>query len=306
MSHMPERTVSRPRRAAFTVALVAVLVVVLAVSAVASGAAPASKPGRASTPKRIAQSAAGQLLGAFRPPPGAQRSAKDPGPRTLFGGPAQSAATPNLVDRHGFWRVPGPTDEALNWVQSHLPAGAHQVVSGSAIDPGGASIFYVGYALPAGNRAIASRQLLVAVTSLHSDTAMRVDAQVIWLTRRPGSERIPAGVRAVRVVAQRLGQASSAARTVTGAAQVARIVSLVDALPAAQPGAYACPNDTGQLVVLRFLSGGPTPRTLATAKADGSGCAGVSLTIRGRAQPGLSGGAKLIQRLNALLGLSLS
>lgn len=116
-------------------------------------------------------------------------------------------------------------------MQAHLPAGAHQISSGTARGPGGVSIFFVGYALRAGNRA--------------------------------------------------------------------------NALPAAQPGATSCPGDLGPLVDLRFTSGGPTPRTLATAKADGGGCRGVSLSIRGRAQPGLSGAPKLIQRLNALLGLEL-
>jgi hypothetical protein len=286
-------------------ALPGALIAVLTVFAVAIGAAQASKPGRSASQKRIAQSAAGRLLGAFHAPPGAQRSAKDPGPVALFGNPAQRPATPNLVDKHEFFRVPGPTDEALNWVQAHLPAGAHQVTSGSANTPGAASTFFVAYAMRAGNRAIASRQLLVAVANLHGGTAMRVDAQVIWLTTRPASERIPAGVRSVRIVAQRPGQPASAPQTVTDAADVARIVSLVDRLPAAQPGAYSCPADPGPLVDLGFISGGANPRRLATAQADAGGCGGVSLSIGGRAQPALTGGPKLIGQLNALLGLSL-
>ena len=301
MSQIRRRAGFRFRPAALTVAPLAVL----ALCAGAIGAAQASKPGGSSARRRIAQTAAVRLLGGFRAPPGAQRSATNPGPRALFGNPAQRPATPNVADRHRYFRVPGPTDEALNWVQAHLPAGAHQVSSGTAIGPGGASMFFVGDALPAANRALASRELLVAVARLHSATAMRVDAQVVWLTARPASERIPAGVRSVRVSSQRPGQPTSPAQTVSAAAQVARVVSLVNGLPAAQPGAYACPADSGPVVDLRFFSGGPTPRTLATAKADGSGCGGVGLAIRGRAQPGLSGGPRLIQRLSKLLGLSL-
>jgi hypothetical protein len=301
MPRIRRSATSRFRSAALPGALIAVL----AVFAVGIGAAQASKPGRGASQKRIAQSAAGRLLGAFRAPPGAQRATKDPGPQAFLGSSPQRPATPNLVDRHGFWRVPGTTDDALHWIQGHLPSRAHQVGGGFAGGVGRLSTFFVIYGLPAGNRAIASRRLLVAVANLHSGTAMRVDAQVIWLTTRPASERIPAGVRSVRIVAQRPGQPASAPQTVTDAAHVAHIVSLVDGLPAAQPGAYSCPADTGPLVDLGFISGGPNPRRLATAQADASGCGGVSLSINGRPQPALTGGPKLIGQLNALLGLSL-
>ncbi|MDQ6606136.1 MAG: hypothetical protein M3Z06_06260, partial [Actinomycetota bacterium] len=84
MSQIRGRPVPRLRPAALT----ASLLVVLAVFAVAIGAAQASKPGSNSTSQRIAQAAAARLLGAFRAPPGAQRSANNPGPRALFGNPA--------------------------------------------------------------------------------------------------------------------------------------------------------------------------------------------------------------------------
>jgi hypothetical protein len=262
-------------------------------------------PARDANAKRTAQSMASRMIGAFRAPPGAKLSAANPGPRTLLGRAAQTPATPNLVDRHRFWRVPGTSDDALHWVQSHLPAGAHQVTSGSGGGPGGPSVFFVGYGLPAGSRAIASRELLVAVASRRAGTAMRVDAQVIWLTTRPASERIPAGVTAVTAVVQSPGQPGSPPQTFTDAAKVARIVALVDRLPAAQPGAYACPADAGPVVDLGFTSGGTNPRRLATARADAGGCGEVSLTIGGKREPALSGGRRLIDQLHSQLGLSL-
>ncbi len=99
------------------------------------------------------------------------------------------------------------------------------------------------------------------------------------------------------------GKTTTTSQTVTNASQIATIVSLVNALPPGQPWVTACPADIGPDVTLNFLSAaGAAP--LATTVADGSGCGGVSFTLRGRTAPGLSNGPELDTRLGHLLGFS--
>jgi hypothetical protein len=74
-------------------------------------------------------------------------------------------------------------------------------------------------------------------------------------------------------------------------------VKLLNALPAAQPGALSCPMDRGVRVRLVFR-----PRR-AVAVVDPSGCETVTLTVHGRRQPPLAGSPKLIRQLARALGV---
>jgi hypothetical protein len=93
---------------------------------------------------------------------------------------------------------------------------------------------------------------------------------------------------------------------VTNGSQIATIVSLVNALPPAQPWILFCPVDLGPTVTLNFLPapGAPAAAPLATVVAGGSGCGGVSFTLRGRSAPALGNGPELDTRLGHLLGFS--
>ena len=87
--------------------------------------------------------------------------------------------------------------------------------------------------------------------------------------------------------------------------RVRRIVSMVDRLPAAQPGPVACPADVGPIVTLGFASAASGGHRLARVVADGGGCGFVALWIRGHRRPALQGGAGLIKFLGPLLGIRL-
>jgi len=150
----------------------------------------------------------------------------------------------------------------------------------------------------------------VSVTAARGGgTALRVDAQVVWIVPRPSTEAVPRGVRFVTATGRSVDILTGRVTTtgpvdVTEPGKVARIVSLVNELPLAQPGPIACPLDTGAGAVLKFYDrqGGPV---VAQADAGESGCGLISFWLRGKVEPPLSGGPGLIEHLNRLLGTHL-
>jgi hypothetical protein len=90
--------------------------------------------------------------------------------------------------------------------------------------------------------------------------------------------------------------------TVTNPAKIRAIAAAIDSLPLFPAGVMACPMETGGQVVLTFDSGhGGAP--LAVVSAGTSGCDVVSVTIGGRAEPALAGGAQLTAAVARILGL---
>jgi hypothetical protein len=119
------------------------------------------------------------------------------------------------------------------------------------------------------------------------------------------SGRIPSAARAVTITAipglDATGR-TPAPVTITSAAAVRRIASLVDGLPVFPPGTYNCPADTGRELRLTFraTAGGPA---LAVATAALDGCGEVGLTVGRATQPDLSDGPSLAKRVLAIAGL---
>jgi hypothetical protein len=146
-----------------------------------------------------------------------------------------------------------------------------------------------------------------------SQTAIRVDAQVVWLPARPGAERVPPTARVLTVTpvfglnpdprAERLDSAF----TVTDPAQVARIAAIVNGLTRFPAGAFSCPADSGGQMRLTFSArpGGPV---LARLTPQYGGCGIVSVRIGGRDMPALSeyprSGPPLPQQVLAIAGVS--
>lgn len=278
----------------------------LAVLAVAAGAASAVTNTSIATNERDATAASQRMLAALRLPPGASPSQGDPSGSRLSKSPTHPA-TPDLVDLHRFWTVPGAPHDALAWIEAHPPAGGKLSMSGASGVNGTTVSQYDGFAFlePVRGLPAPTETLLISVTTARGGgTALRADAQTVWLFLRPRSERIPPGVRAVTIVARGLAGSSETQRTVSDRRKVRRIIALVDALPAWQPGDYACPAVYRPHVTLAFA--GRRGRTLAIARADGDGCGIVNLWIHGRREHALADGPLLIKKLGSLLGANLS
>jgi hypothetical protein len=274
----------------------------VAVAAIAFAAGTAAGA-RGPTNAAAARVAANRILATLRLPPGAQESSSDPSGSKLAK-PGTYPATPDLVDLHQFWRVPGDLQSVFDWIESHPPAGSAGQEGGATGNSGGIVSQYVGYSFltPRWGDAPAETLLLTGVPARGGGTAVRVDAQVVWLLKRPASERIPGGVRAITVTERRSTGSPSGPWTVTASARIRDAVAIVNRLPAAQPGPVACPNDSGPWVTLVFS----TPRQrLGTAYVDGGGCDFVQLWIGGQRRHALQGSLSLIRSLSSALGIGL-
>jgi hypothetical protein len=151
-----------------------------------------------------------------------------------------------------------------------------------------------------------SRGVVVEATEARGGgTAVRIDAQDVYFVPRPRWEQLPAGITSIDVTVRRLnrytGHTSTTKQTVTATTQITKIASMVDRLPPGQPWELFCPVDFGPNVTLGFLEG---TKQVASVVADGSGCGGVSFSLRGKQAPPLSDGGELITRLGHLLGFS--
>jgi hypothetical protein len=271
-------------------------------------AAPGIAVEQARTPKQRAENDAAQILAAFVPPPGATRLSAAPADLTQ---PVQTPGTPDLVDKAGWWQVPGNASGLLGWETRHLP---HRFAStGAAVgDPpvGGYPMDASMFSLPPVPAVLDSRQLVVEV---HYDgrghTNIRVDAQVTWIPARSASERIPADASVVTIAhTMDMNTRTPAPKpvTITNPATVRRVAALINALPVSLPGTFHCPMDGGAALVLTFRAkaGG---QALAVAHLATEGCQQVGLTIAGKPQPGLGqvgAGDSVATRVLHIAGLS--
>ena len=247
------------------------------------------------TPRQRAEDDATAILKFFPVPPGARHVQSPP---LVSGGvlkqPIQIPATPDLVDRAAWLIAPGSPSSVLGWEERHVP---HEfTLTGSAssdgppgIEPTRADMF----SLPPVAGVLDSRQLIVEVVRDGADTAIRVDAQVTWLSARPASEQVPARATTV-IITMDIGlnqgrKKPPSPATITDPAKVRKLVALINGLPVPLPGIRSCPADFGDSLTLIFRAS-PHGPPLAVATAELSGCQGVALIIGSKPQPGLRGG----------------
>jgi hypothetical protein len=263
------------------------------------GSAPA-----ASSPGQRAAADAARIIASFPRPPGAVRT----GPIASLTQPGERPATPDLATVTQWWRVPGRPPSVLAWIRAHLPSGFTPDVTGT-----GNGQWTDVFALPAVPDVLTQRELVVLAVPDGGQTAIRADAQVVWLPARPAAERIPSDARVVTVTPvfgfypdpryERLDRAF----TVTDPAKVARIAAVIDGLARFPAGTFSCPADFGGLMRLTFFArpGGPV---LARVAAQYGGCGSVSVRIGSRDMPALSAypdsGPPLQQQVLAIAGVS--
>jgi hypothetical protein len=277
--------------------------------AVALGAARSAARSAAAN-QEAAQTDAASLLAKLNLPAGATRQAGEPaGDGGTLGQPGSGTpVTPNVVDDAAWWVVPGTTQQLVQYVDEHPPAGGQPSLSGQSSGGGGPTVTDTGFAWPGVSGQLSLRSLVVAVVQLQNgSTAVRADSQVVWITPRLRSERIPPGARRVIVTTTKSGKLVEGPFTVTARAKVAKIVSLLNALPAFQPGTYSCPADFGWQIRVVFYRAAATSSTapLAVALIDPGGCGAVQLRLAGKRQHPLAGGYALTKQLSGVLRVKL-
>jgi hypothetical protein len=255
------------------------------------------------SPRQRAVADAAHIVASFPRPPGAVRS----GLIASLSVPGQVPLSPDLVTATEWWIVPGQPVAVLAWVRAHVRSGFSFSGSGSAghgrsVAPGSVpprpavqhpDLWFDQFSLPVVTGVLTERSLLVTVVAHgRKHTAVRVDAQVIWLPAKPAAERIPAAARVVTVTPEvnappdTPGAHLDRAFTVTSAAKVARIAAAIDGLPVYPPGESMCGPDANVEVRLVFRTS-PHGQVVAVVDTDGP-CDSVSVTINGRHMPALS------------------
>jgi hypothetical protein len=260
------------------------------------------------SPRQRAVADAALIMASFPRPPGAVRT----GPIASLAQSDARPVTPDLASVTRWWRVPGRPQEVLAWIRAHLPPGFTPAGTGVGTRSGSEWWTRV-FALPAVPDVLTQRELVVLAVRSGSQSAIRVDAQVVWLPARPVTERVPPAARVLTVTpvfgfnpaprARRLDRAF----TVTDPATVARIAAVVNGLTRFPGGAFSCPAESGGQMRLTFFTrrGGPV---VARLTAEYGGCGVVSVRIDGRDMPGLSeyprSGPPLQQQVLAIAGVS--
>lgn len=203
---------------------------------------------------------------------------------------------------------------------AHPPRGSSSSGSGgpsALVYPGAGTTVTVGevtFAFAPRAGVLASRTLIVTAARIGAGvSAVRVDAEDVWVTPRSASERIPAGVHEVDVTRALPGRPPSVSAHVVEASKVRAIISLIDGLAVVAPGVVNCPMiPAGAPVVtltFRARSGGAVlaqASQLALALEVATPCDPVTLRIGGRRQTPLLAGSGFLTAVGKLLGLKLA
>lgn len=239
-------------------------------------------------------------------------SAEPPGDDKLLVAPPKEPVR-QIIDRYAWWRVPAAFDSVVAYVQAHhppLPPGPYSVSGGGEGGPGVPKNQMFSYWFRPVGEVISMRALTFNAVALSGGgTGVFVDARETWVVPRAPSEQVPAGVHVVEVTSARPGMPAIASRTVTTAAKVRRIISLVDQMPIVQPGVTSsCPGLTGSHpdVTFDFRAAVGRPILAEARVTDYGGLSGpcnpVSFSIHGRRQDPLIG-SDFLTRIHRLLGI---
>lgn len=264
------------------------LLVTTALTAV--GASAGGSPPNWSGREAAARAEAQRLLAGIVLPAGASASATEPTGNAGALRPAPTGMPPRreLVGAGGWWIVHGQTPTAtLEYIHEHSPE-LSSVLSWSP-PMGESGVVRAQVRLGPATEVIGERRIQFrAVILPDGSTGVRADAQVLWLLPR---DRIPAGARLLRIEVRRVrpGRPHPRVRAVRSEGRIARVVHLLNSLPAERPSFLlrSCPASFGTIRLAFYRK--PSEAPLAVATVPIWGCGGAFLHIRNkRPQPELA------------------
>jgi hypothetical protein len=263
----------------------ALLASALAVALAGCTAAHSPVPATSQSHEQRAEADAAAILAAFVVPPGARKiPGAPPGRANQMKNITAYSASPNWIDKAGFWQVKGDPQRVLAWTASHVGR-AHTADSLTTYLPTSflpATVWERDYVLPPVPAVEDTRELTVEVADAgNGQTAIRVDAQVTWMPARQAGEMVPAAATAVTlsvVPDGNLKRKPPQPETITSPVAVRRIVAMVNSLPVFPPGPRECgPGGIAALVLTFFAA--PRGRVLATAVVELEGCEPVGFAV---------------------------
>ena len=256
--------------------------------------------------KRAARRDASALLGKVRLPSGALRAPRRPTGALELKGAGFLPATPELVDLHDWWRVPGSMPSVYRWVLNHRPSGSMPSATGSYTKGGQALDQAVEFSFPPVPGVVSLRSLVVNVVSLPGGSAaVRVDGAAVWLVPRPRRERVPRTALVLTVT-----RGASLRLNITDTAKVRRVAAMLDRLQIIQPGGFtSCPFETpAPTITFTFrarLGGPPLARARMLASGPEGPCSPISFSVRGRHEPALLAEPSFLRKAGHILGTAL-
>ncbi len=245
-------------------------------------------------------------LEALRLPPGATRVAKAPQGRSgELKAPFIAPETPNLIDDSAFWSVPGDPTEVLAWLKVHPSRSSKLKIESSSSDRDVTTSWSLGFDLPSIAGIADERALLVtAVTTAANETALRVDAQSVWIEPRPSSERIPVASQLLELSVGRAG-APPRELSIVDAKAVRRIAAAINDLPVVQPGVTSCPARSLRPVIVRLVfraARGASALAEVEQRMPAGTCDPMRLDVHGERGLPLAESWRVMRSLRPLLG----
>jgi hypothetical protein len=193
---------------------------------------------------------------------------------------------PTSVDSRGVFWLPLSYPAAVAFITAHVPAGDSPQGAGSDGNPEDPSAETVTFALTSPPPGVQSTQLNATVApGPHGGSLMRVDSQVVWYPPRPAAEHIdPADYRAVALSATSENpKLHTVSATITSAAVIARLASLLNGLHAVTLGLYPmhCPL-IDAIYQVTFVA---SSRSRSDVVVEPSGCGPDEITADRQVQP---------------------
>jgi hypothetical protein len=237
-----------------------------------------------------------QRLDAFVPPPEAKVVDSVPG----LEGPSGETLSPNFLDIGRVWVTPESVAQVRSWVEAHVPPNAGPIGTGYSGSRGDITWDY-DYFLPELKGVARERQLEVSVTAHGAGSALRADAQAVWVEQRPTEEKIPPIARVLEI--ERTHEHGGREKATVRGARAIQLARLINGFGIIQPGTSSCTQpgqqaeieltfhrhaDTGALAEARF----PWPM---------SNCDFLELKIGGKRRPGLEEAWILHRHLHPIL-----
>lgn len=268
-------------------ALVATLTVTLAGCGNSGGV---GGPSRGPDPSSFARQEATRLMSLVHVP--ADATTSDHSPAKILNQPAQVPGVDDLVDEHRWWTVPADAETTLAWLQKNGVKHLKSSGSGTSGGPAGVEEYTLNFAdrAPAG---ISSEEVQLNVAPMSDGTsAIRADAQVVWLVNRATVETIPRAIDRIDVSAFVMGR-QIGHRVLTGG-EARRLAMVINALPTAVRGEHGCGMDQGYQ--LRVVAG---PLVFKNEVA----CFDIAVTYQGHGMPALAGDEAFVHAVASSMGL---
>jgi hypothetical protein len=223
-----------------------------------------------------------------------------------------------------YWVVHGSSYAAVaSFVKSHPPSGLSWEGGGYNGGPGIPQNGFMSVTIirPAIIGAANAHTVSVSYVQLgDGDVGIAASAVAAWASPRPAGETVPSGARVldIRLYPDSRPAHTLLSLTVTTARRLKLIASAIDGLPTVQvvgscPAAITLPHQHLQSTSVSFtFRGAPDSRALAAATVTASAtafptwCNPMTMTVLGRSQPALLGGAAVIRDASKLLRVRLS